>query len=212
MSKYFINDQTYRPVKQGSSPIRKLPSGQLRTVETLRLGDLRLAVRLPEGEDLNEWIAKNLIDFYHQVSMIYATITEFCTNENCPVMSAGSGFKYLWYDESTAKPVELSAPQYIIKLFRWIDNQIENEAIFPSAMTTPFPENFMGIVTNIMRRLFRVYAHVYYHHLQHFSALGTDKHLNTSFKHFILFVSEFNLISKDQLEPLSDMIDAILSS
>lgn len=212
MSKHFINDQTFRSAKQQNSPIRKFQSGKLKTVETLRLGDLRLAVHLPEGEDINEWIAKNLTDFYHQVSMIYATITEFCTNENCPVMSAGSGFKYLWCDENTTKPVELTAPQYIIKLFQWIDNQIENEAIFPSTMTTQFPENFMSIVTNIMRRLFRVYAHIYYHHLQHFSALGTEKHLNTSFKHFILFVNEFNLISKDQLEPLSDMIDAILRS
>ena len=28
----------------------------------------RLAVMLPEGEDLNEWLAVNTVDFFNQVS------------------------------------------------------------------------------------------------------------------------------------------------
>ena len=36
---------------------------------TLGSGNLRMAVALPEGEDLNEWIACNISDFYKQVSL-----------------------------------------------------------------------------------------------------------------------------------------------
>ena len=30
-------------------------------------GNLRLAVMLPEGEDINEWVAVNTVDFFNQV-------------------------------------------------------------------------------------------------------------------------------------------------
>lgn len=38
---------------------------------TLGSGNLRLAVRLPEGEDINEWIAVNIVDFFNQINMLY---------------------------------------------------------------------------------------------------------------------------------------------
>ncbi|KAA1124405.1 Mitotic exit network component [Puccinia graminis f. sp. tritici] len=57
---------------------------------TLGSGNLRSAVTLPEGEDLNEWLAVNTLDFYNQINMLYGTVTEFCTPTECPVMNAGS--------------------------------------------------------------------------------------------------------------------------
>jgi MOB kinase activator 1 len=36
-------------------------------MSTLISGNLRLAVMLPEGEDLNEWVAVNTVDFFNQV-------------------------------------------------------------------------------------------------------------------------------------------------
>ena len=56
-------------------------------------GNLRLAVMLPEGEDLNEWVAVNTVDFFNQINMLYGTITEFCTEQSCPVMSAGPKYE-----------------------------------------------------------------------------------------------------------------------
>lgn len=29
------------------------------------------------------------VDFFNQINMLYGTITEFCTEASCPVMSAG---------------------------------------------------------------------------------------------------------------------------
>ena len=56
-------------------------------------GNLRLAVMLPEGEDLSEWVAVNTVDFFNQINMLYGTITEFCTEQSCPVMSAGPKYE-----------------------------------------------------------------------------------------------------------------------
>jgi MOB kinase activator 1 len=48
------------------------------------------AVRLPPGEDIKEWLAVNTVDFYNAISVLYSTLAEFCTEQSCEVMSAGS--------------------------------------------------------------------------------------------------------------------------
>lgn len=56
---------------------------------TLCSGNLRLAVLLPEGEDLKEWVAVNTVDFFNHTNMLYGTVTKFCTESSCKVMSVG---------------------------------------------------------------------------------------------------------------------------
>lgn len=42
---------------------------------TLGSGNMNLAVELPQGEDLNEWLAVNAIEFYNEISILYGTLT-----------------------------------------------------------------------------------------------------------------------------------------
>ena len=56
------------------------------------------------------------------------------------------------------------------------------------ATGVPFPRNFLSIAKTILKRLFRVYAHIYHQHFPEVVQLGEEAHLNTSFKHFIYFV------------------------
>ncbi|PMB66938.1 putative maintenance of ploidy protein mob1 [Beauveria bassiana] len=55
---------------------------------TLGGGSLRKVVKLPEGEDENEWLAVNMVDFYNQINLLYGAITEFCSPQSCPEMKA----------------------------------------------------------------------------------------------------------------------------
>jgi MOB kinase activator 1 len=68
-----------------------------------------IIVELPNGEDLNEWLAVNTIEFYNEISILYGTLIEFCTPELCAIMSAGPKYlkilshnyiryEYLWAD------------------------------------------------------------------------------------------------------------------
>ena len=75
----------------------------------------------------------------------------------------------------------------------------------------PFPKNFLTIAKTILKRLFRVYAHIYHQHFKEVVQLSEEAHLNTSFKHFIFFVQEFNLIEKRELAPLQELIDKLTS-
>ena len=61
-----------------------------------------------------------------------------------------------------AKPPKL----LVSRLMTWINSLLEDETIFPSKIGVQFPPNFRDIAHRIMRRLFRIYAHIYCRHLQ----------------------------------------------
>lgn len=67
---------------------------------------------------------------------------------------------------------------------------------------TPFPKTFMQVAKKILSRLFRVFVHVYIHHFDRVSQMGAEAHVNTCYKHFYYFVTEFNLTDHKELEPL----------
>ncbi|KAK1616008.1 hypothetical protein QYE76_021525 [Lolium multiflorum] len=204
------NQKTFRPKKSAPSGSK---GAQLRKHidATLGSGNLREAVRLPPGEDINEWLAVNTVDFFNQVNLLYGTLTEFCTSESCPTMTAGPKYEYRWADGVLIKkPIEVSAPKYVEYLMDWIEGQLDNESLFPQKLGTPFPPNFKDVVNTIFKRLFRVYAHIYHSHFQKIVSLKEEAHLNTCFKHFILFTNEFGLIDKKELAPLQELIESII--
>ncbi|KAJ6923148.1 MOB kinase activator-like 1A isoform X1 [Populus alba x Populus x berolinensis] len=183
------NQKTFRPKKNAPSG-SKGAQLQKHIDATLGSGNLREAVRLPPGEDINEWLAVNTVDFFNQVNILYGTLTEFCTAANCPTMTAGPKYEYRWADGVTIKkPIEVSAPRYVEYLMDWIEAQLDYELIFPQKLGAPFPPNFQDVVKTIFKRLFRVYAHIYHSHFQKI---------------------EFRLIDKGELAPLYDLVESIL--
>uniref|UniRef100_A0AAQ4RA75 MOB kinase activator 1Bb n=1 Tax=Gasterosteus aculeatus aculeatus TaxID=481459 RepID=A0AAQ4RA75_GASAC len=221
------SSKTFKPKKnipEGSHQYELLKHAEA----TLGSGNLRMAVMLPEGEDLNEWVAVNTVDFFNQINMLYGTITDFCREESCSVMSAGPKYEYHWADGTNIKkPIKCSAPKYIDYLMTWVQDQLDDETLFPSKIGmdppsilspcafdafltgVPFKRNFMSVAKTILKRLFRVYAHIYHHHFDSVIQLQEEAHLNTSFKHFIFFVQEFNLIDRKELVPLQELIEKL---
>lgn len=178
---------------------------------------LKLAVKLPLDEDVNEWLAVHVVDFYNQINMLYGAITEFCSPKTCPRMIATEEYEYLWQEnnptniQSPKKPLSLPACEYIENLMNWIQNFFDNDNIFPSKIGAPFPNQFQTLVKTIFKRLFRIYAHIYCHHFHEISELGLQSHLNTSLKHYVLFANEFRLISQKDYGPLEDLVDTMLN-
>ncbi|KFX94711.1 hypothetical protein V490_04234 [Pseudogymnoascus sp. VKM F-3557] len=178
---------------------------------TLGGGSLRKIVKLPEGEDENEWLAVNMVDFYNHINLLYGSITEFCSPQSCPEMKATDEFEYLWQDsENFKRPTKMPAPTYIEHLMVWVQSNIDNEAVFPSRIGVPFPKSFPSMIRQVFKRMYRVYAHIYCHHYPVVRELGLEAHLNTSFKHYVLFIDEHNLASgKDFWGPLGDLVESV---
>jgi len=201
---------TFKPVKNHPANGKRHKLSEYAKA-TLGSGNMKSAVVLPKGEDMNEWLAVNTVDFFNEISLLYGTITEFCTPSTCAIMSAGPQYEYLWADGvKVKKPIKVSAPEYVDLLMSWVETQLNDENIFPLQLGTPFPKTFQQIVKTIFKRLFRVYAHIYHSHFQKIVGLGAEAHLNTCFKHFIFFVYEFKLIDIKELEPLKDLIDSLM--
>ncbi|CCE31230.1 related to lariat-debranching enzyme [Claviceps purpurea 20.1] len=181
---------------------------------TLGGGSLRKVVKLPEGEDENEWLAVNMVDFYNQINLLYGAITEFCSPQSCPEMKATDEFEYLWQDnENYKRPTKMPAPAYIEQLMAWVQSNIDNESVLPSKIGVPFPKSFPALVRQIFKRMYRVYAHIYCHHYPVIRELGLEPHLNTSFKQYVLFIDEHSLASgRDYWGPLGDLVDSMLKS
>jgi MOB kinase activator 1 len=73
-------------------------------------------------------------------------LVEFCTAESCPVMSAGPQYEYLWADGTNVKtPLKVSAAEYIEYLMTWVENQLNNDTIFPSTVGNYIPHKYSTI-------------------------------------------------------------------
>ncbi|KAJ2083218.1 Mitotic exit network component [Coemansia sp. RSA 988] len=175
---------------------------------TLGKASLHEAVLLPEGESLDEWVACHVVDFYNHINMLFMSVSHHCTDESCPKMCAGESYNYFWRDGvNYREPTSVPANKYIKLLVKWIDVQLDNTMLFPVELGQPFPQNFRSeIASQILKRMLRVYAHLYWHHYPQICQVGLATMLNTSFTHFTLFVTKYKLVSDTELQAVKDVI------
>lgn len=81
-------------------------------------------------------------------------------------------------------------------------SRVQTDTIFSFISGVPFPKNFQQVCKKILSRLFRVFVHVYIHHFDSICNMGAEAHVNTCYKHYYYFISEFSLIDQSELEPL----------
>jgi len=170
-------------------------------------------VFLHKGADYYDWLADNTVSFLNEAVIIYSSIMEFCTKETCPVMSAGPKIQYKWLEGKnvrTAKPITLCAPEYVDKFLSWAQTNLGDEKVLPLSVGKKFPKTLPGIIRNVFKHVFRIYAHIYLNHLRNIIALGNDDYVNSSFKHFIHFANHFQLMEIQDYTPLKDLIKAIM--
>lgn len=63
----------------------------------------------------------------------------------------------------------------------------------------------MDTVRNILKRLLRVYAHIYCQHFQSLHSYELNDQFEFSVTHFIYFVDQFKLVSPYDMRPLADL-------
>ena len=72
-----------------------------------------------------------VFDFYHNLNHFYGVLTDFCTLQNCPTMSAGPTLNFLWPDQNQ-RLVSLPAPTYIDFVMSWLQKLLDDEGVFPT--------------------------------------------------------------------------------
>ncbi|KZT42643.1 hypothetical protein SISSUDRAFT_1058415 [Sistotremastrum suecicum HHB10207 ss-3] len=156
-------------------------------------GNFKTIVMLPKYVDMTEWVAVNIFDFYTNLNLFYGVLTECCTSQSCPTMSAGPQLDYTWIDQNR-RQIKLAAPTYIDYVMTWVQNLLDDDLVFPTKAGREFPPNFPSTTKHIYRQLLRVFAHIYhahYHQLLHFRS---EPHFNSLFAHFLAFGREYGLL------------------
>ncbi|KAJ7130890.1 Mob1/phocein [Mycena filopes] len=161
-------------------------------------GNFKTIVMLPKYVDIMEWVAVNVFDFYTNLNEFYGVLTEFCTQQNCPTMSAGSTLNYTWINQDR-KHVHLPAPTYIDYVMTWVQNMLDDDNVFPTKSGQDFPPSFPSTVKHIYRQLLRVFAHIYHAHYAQILHLRSEPHFNSLFAHFLAFGGEFELLEMKDL-------------
>uniref|UniRef100_A0A7S1C1S3 Uncharacterized protein n=2 Tax=Corethron hystrix TaxID=216773 RepID=A0A7S1C1S3_9STRA len=157
-------------------------------------GSLHDAIALPKGEKVPAWVAVHAIDFYNEVSTLWAVMA---ADPFVKTFQPGEGFpsnvEYRWSEggsrDVSPTTIDVSAPVYINKVLTWTMHQINDESQFPDdedeeyALRVFASERFATLCGQIFRRLFRVYAIIFFSFFRTFDELEMAPHVNTSFKH-----------------------------
>ena len=151
-------------------------------------GSYNDAVALPQGESCAAWVAVHAIDFYNDVSTIWAVMSsDPYLNSFRPGEGFPSGVEYRWSD-GPGEALSVSAPVYIEKVLGWIADQINDDSKFPDdddeteALRVFQTPQFAALCGQIFRRLFRVYGIIYSSFFGTLEALDMAPHLNSCFK------------------------------
>jgi len=189
---------------------KKIPKGtatwhlKLSMKKSLGSGmQMKDAVKLPDGEDRDQWLAMNTVEIYNNTCLVHGFIIDICDKETCPKMTAGAKYSYLW-EQPDGKVIDVPANEYIDLLCNWVLEKLDDERTFPEDGQN-YPKNFENVVKKIWKRLARIYYHIYYHHWEWIVELEAEAHLNSAFKHFYYFAQEFSLLSDADLEPVVEI-------
>ena len=147
-----------------------------------------------------------MVDLFSELSVLCNAVSEFCTEESCPIMKAGRHHEYAWADPSSAEyasPVLVSAPKYMELLMTWVEKHVTS---VDSSNTNAGSFNINNRIFS--RRLFRVYAHIFSIHNEEIQCISHQLHY--SLMHFIVFINEFGLmVNQAEIEPIIDVIHSL---
>jgi MOB kinase activator 1 len=197
---------TFKPVKQHKEGSKRQQLHNY-TRRTLGMGYIRQAVELPEDADRNEWMAVHAVDFWNAVSLLVGIATDEAQTRLEPGWGFPPGFEYLWVDAATRKPIKCSGPEYIDHVLSWVEDIINDENVFPTSTDARYPRDFDKTCKAIFKRLFRVFAILYTHSYRRIEGMGAVAHLNTTFKHFMFFCFEFDMVPAAELEAIDTLVD-----
>uniref|UniRef100_A0A182JBH9 MOB kinase activator-like 3 n=1 Tax=Anopheles atroparvus TaxID=41427 RepID=A0A182JBH9_ANOAO len=87
---FFQREKTFRPKKRFTQGTIRY-SLHKQANASLQSGiNLKEVVKLPPGENMNDWLAVHVVDFFNRINLIYGTISEYCNETTCKTMSGGA--------------------------------------------------------------------------------------------------------------------------
>ncbi|KAG0087482.1 hypothetical protein BGZ92_007305 [Podila epicladia] len=133
-------------------------------------------VAVPKDQNENPWTYEHLCQVCLELNYLIVQVEPECTPESCPEMRAE---EWIYYCATHPAPRECCAIDYLTHTLDGASALLNNVKFFPSriAIASSASKNF----TSIARRLYRIFAHTYFHHRDIFDAFEAETSLYERF-------------------------------
>lgn len=144
----------------------------------------------PAEVDEGVWQYEHIRQFILELNLLVVQLLGVCTSASCPKMTANETWLYMCAAHKQTK--ECSAIDYMIHSLDHSTSIIQNSNNFNSRVA--ISASSTKHLLSIMRRLYRLFAHTYYHHKEIFAEFESEMHLCAR---FTAFSRRFNMMNKD---------------
>lgn len=135
----------------------------------------------PSDVDVSVWQYEHMRQFITELNQLVVNLMGICTPSTCPKMKATDEWLYLCASHKT--PQECSAIDYMTHTLDHATSLLHNNKNFASRVS--IPPTSIKYLTSIVRRLYRLFTHTYFHHRDVFMKCEKQMHLCGRFTEFV---------------------------
>lgn len=146
----------------------------------------------PEGQDEGVWKYEHLRQFCMELNGLAVRLQADCHPETCTQMTATEQWIFLCAAHKT--PKECAAIDYTRHTLDGAACLLNSNKYFPSRVS--IKDSSVAKLGSVCRRVYRIFSHAYFHHRTIFDEFENETFLC---RRFTLFVTKYNLMSKDNL-------------
>lgn len=154
--------------------------------------DVETILRPPDGQEEGAWKFEHLRQFCMELNRLAVKLQAECNAETCSQMTATD--QWIFLCAAHKAPKECPAIDYTRHTLDGAAGLLNSSKYFPSRVT--IKESSVAKLGSVCRRVYRIFSHAYFHHRAIFDKFEAETHLC---KRFTLFVTMYNLMSKDNL-------------
>ena len=146
----------------------------------------------PEGQEEGSWKYEHLRQFCMELNRLAVRLQSECNPTTCCQMTATEQWIFLCAAHKT--PKECPAIDYTRHTLDGAACLLNSNKYFPSRVT--IKESSVAKLGSVCRRVYRIFSHAFFHHRTIFDEFESQTYLC---RRFTLFVTKYNLMSKDNL-------------
>lgn len=146
----------------------------------------------PDQQEEGTWKYEHLRQFCMELNKLAVKLQMECNPKTCNQMTATE--QWIFLCAAHKSPKECSAIDYTRHTLDGASGLLNNGKYFPSRVS--MKESSVAKLGSVCRRVYRIFGHAFFHHRSIFDEFESQTHLC---KRFTVFVTKYNLVSKDNL-------------
>ncbi|CAG8518075.1 3569_t:CDS:2 [Acaulospora morrowiae] len=153
--------------------------------------NLDLLVELPPDQDPEAWQYEHLRQLCLELNYLVVQLESECNRQSCPDMKAD---EWMYLCAAHPTPMNCCAIDYIVHTLDGATTMLNSHKHFPSRIS--ISNNSVKHYQSIARRLYRIFAHAWFHHREVFESFENETFL---YGRFMKLSDRYGLVAKNLL-------------